>query len=601
MQSIFLVTFLIITQALASIISFPEQKLQKRDDSICQSITNGCPDLNFNWHASTQNIMQYSMDLQNVCWLHDNLYEITIQVLGAEQIDLKYLYSLKIIGIDGPVGTVQLYGANENTYLIDNPTNYTVTFQIYGDNEKDTNNTWIPNFQIQYEYLQGKAYAYADTWVWGTTSFDLMTGCNNYDNQGNSQTDFPGFYWRLRSLKENVSSSVQSLSSIKYESSISSTFTSMTFSQSSLSPSFFNSLITTSSPNQVTSNTKSFISYRNTSSNPMTSSDHTLSKHSITSVDQTYSTVPAAPSDRITSQDQITSSYPTTLIDPTQFSDPIHSSEPSSPFIFTTPSISTERTLSKNSVYSFNSTTVVKLFSSTDSMISIDPTTSMNRAYSTGFSDSDNPVISSTKTVTIGSMYSTYSVTLKASSTQLESMTFNASTALKSSSTEINPTTVIGETSTIRFSTSQELRKSLVSSSTSFIPITGSDAKTSTVSTSVTNQIYSSALSAPTSLTAYTNSTYYTEPRTLAESSYSTDSYYLTNMTLLYDRTTTLYSSHSNNINPSIVRSSIINNVTYSCTPTASFSSQPSSVHYSKDTSSFPTSGTAISLPRSSN
>ena len=35
MQSIFLVTFLIITQALASIISFPEQKLQKRDDSIC--------------------------------------------------------------------------------------------------------------------------------------------------------------------------------------------------------------------------------------------------------------------------------------------------------------------------------------------------------------------------------------------------------------------------------------------------------------------------------------------------------------------------------------------------------------------------------------
>ena len=178
------------------------------------------------------------MDIENVVWLHDDLYEITIHVLGSEQIDLKYLYSLKIIGVDGPKGTVQLYGKNENTYLIDSPTDYRATFQVYGDTQRDECNVWLPNFQIQYEYLQGDAWAYADTWVWGTTSFDLMTGCNNYDNQGNSQTDFPGYYWKIDCNEGCGKTPVQSSSSTDIISSLESS-------------SYVSSYVSVTSSNQV--------------------------------------------------------------------------------------------------------------------------------------------------------------------------------------------------------------------------------------------------------------------------------------------------------------------------------------------------------------
>nr|4UYR_A Chain A, Flocculation Protein Flo11 [Saccharomyces cerevisiae S288C] len=163
----------------------------------CNSIVNGCPNLDFNWHMDQQNIMQYTLDVTSVSWVQDNTYQITIHVKGKENIDLKYLWSLKIIGVTGPKGTVQLYGYNENTYLIDNPTDFTATFEVYATQDVNSCQVWMPNFQIQFEYLQGSAAQYASSWQWGTTSFDLSTGCNNYDNQGHSQTDFPGFYWNI--------------------------------------------------------------------------------------------------------------------------------------------------------------------------------------------------------------------------------------------------------------------------------------------------------------------------------------------------------------------------------------------------------------------
>ncbi|CDH11727.1 uncharacterized protein ZBAI_03513 [Zygosaccharomyces bailii ISA1307] len=159
------------------------------------SLTPVCPDLNFNWHEDNTNTMHYTMDLVSVTWISSNLYEITIKVEGAEQIDLKYLWSLKVIGINGPESTHQLYGKNENTYLIDNPTDYTATFQVYGQAvEGDDCKVEMPSFQIQYEYLQGDAAQYSDSWTWGATSFDLMTGCGG-DNNGNSNADFPLWYW----------------------------------------------------------------------------------------------------------------------------------------------------------------------------------------------------------------------------------------------------------------------------------------------------------------------------------------------------------------------------------------------------------------------
>lgn len=89
---------------------------------------NGCPNLDFTWHMTIQNILPYTMDILDVNFIRENLFEITIHVVGSQTIPLKYLYSLKIIGVDGPKGTIQLYGKNENTYLIDSPTDFISTF-----------------------------------------------------------------------------------------------------------------------------------------------------------------------------------------------------------------------------------------------------------------------------------------------------------------------------------------------------------------------------------------------------------------------------------------------------------------------------------------
>ncbi|CCC70984.1 hypothetical protein NCAS_0G00970 [Naumovozyma castellii] len=197
----FITTLLLASQLEASIINHDtSHELSKRTDyEVCKTVTNGCPDLDFSFKFMNENVMRYYIDLLNVKWISGNRYEIKIRVTGEEQIDLKYLYSLKIIGVQGPQGTIQLYGKNENTYLIDNPTDYTATFKVDVRNSDQTDDcyVWLPNFEIQYEYLQGDASKYEDTWVWGTTAFDLSTGCSS-DNQGRAQTSFPGFYWPIR-------------------------------------------------------------------------------------------------------------------------------------------------------------------------------------------------------------------------------------------------------------------------------------------------------------------------------------------------------------------------------------------------------------------
>ncbi|GMM56039.1 Flo11 protein [Maudiozyma humilis] len=168
---------------------------QKLVIATATDVYNGCPTLDFTWHTNQQNIINYSMDITDINQIQDNLFNITIHVTGSQQIPLKYLYSLKVIGIDGPNNYVQLYGENEHTYLIDNPTDFSVSFEVYAT--LTGCKYWMPNFQIQFEYLQGNAAQYWETWTWGTSTFDLISGCDNYDNQGHSQTDFPGFYWNV--------------------------------------------------------------------------------------------------------------------------------------------------------------------------------------------------------------------------------------------------------------------------------------------------------------------------------------------------------------------------------------------------------------------
>lgn len=128
-----------------------------------------CPGLNFHWHEENENVMPYSTDLLSVEWIGGNTYELTIHFKGKEHICSKCIHSLKIIRVSGPEGTKQLYGKNENTFLIDDPTDFTTKIQVYG---------------------QDDASQYCETWKWRRTDFDLMAGCNA-DKDGICSAEFP--------------------------------------------------------------------------------------------------------------------------------------------------------------------------------------------------------------------------------------------------------------------------------------------------------------------------------------------------------------------------------------------------------------------------
>ncbi|AHY74968.1 Bsc1p [Saccharomyces cerevisiae YJM996] len=228
---------------------------------------------------SQQNILHYDMDVTSVSWVKDNTYQITIHVKAVKDIPLEYLWSLKIIGVNGPSSTVQLYGKNEKTYLISDPTDFTSTFQVYAYPSSDGCTVWMPNFQIQFEYLQGDAAQYWQTWQWGTTTFDLSTGCNNYDNQGHSQTDFPGFYWTYQCKGNNDGTCTKASSSSITTSSIttSSTTTSSTTTSSTTTSSSTTSSSTTSSSTTSSSTTSSSTTSSSTTSSSTTSSSTTSS------------------------------------------------------------------------------------------------------------------------------------------------------------------------------------------------------------------------------------------------------------------------------------------------------------------------------------
>ncbi|CAI4418881.1 ASN_collapsed_G0027810.mRNA.1.CDS.1 [Saccharomyces cerevisiae] len=200
MQRPFLFAYLVLSLLFNSALGFPTALVPRgsSEGTSCNSIVNGCPNLDFDWHMNQQSIMQYTLDVISVSWVQDDTYQITIHVKGEENIDLKYLWSLEIIDVTGPEDTVQLYGCNEeDTYLIDNPTDFTATFEVYATQDVNSCQVWMSDFQIQFEYLQDSAAEYACSWEWGATSFSLSTGCDNYDDQGHSQTDFPGFYWNI--------------------------------------------------------------------------------------------------------------------------------------------------------------------------------------------------------------------------------------------------------------------------------------------------------------------------------------------------------------------------------------------------------------------
>ncbi|CCC70076.1 hypothetical protein NCAS_0D04950 [Naumovozyma castellii] len=201
MLSQLIIIFLLISQYCGSIINLDEaQKSSKKDPAVCHSAYNGCRNLDFDYWFNSRNIMRYYMDVEKVMWLQDNLYEVTIHVHGQQQIDLKYLSMLYIHEIDGPKRGITLFHRGLNISDIISPTDYTVTFQVYGNFTTEIDFQCLiklPAFKIHYEYLLDEQSVYKDTWEWGTPSFTLTNGCRYYDNEFRSYTSFPGYFWSL--------------------------------------------------------------------------------------------------------------------------------------------------------------------------------------------------------------------------------------------------------------------------------------------------------------------------------------------------------------------------------------------------------------------
>ncbi|CAI7191059.1 CGH_1_collapsed_G0008370.mRNA.1.CDS.1 [Saccharomyces cerevisiae] len=360
----------------------PSFDLSKRDESVA---INGCPNLDFNWHMSQENILHYDMDVTSVSWVKDNTYQITIHVKAVKDIPLKYLWSLKIIGVNGPSSTVQLYGKNEKTYLISDPTDFTSTFQVYAYPSSDGCTVWMPNFQIQFEYLQGDAAQYWQTWQWGTTTFDLSTGCNNYDNQGHSQTDFPGFYWTYQCKGNNDGTCTKASSS--------SITTSSSTTSSSTTSSTTTSSSTTSSSTKTSTTTSSTVKSSSTTSIDFTTSvdSHTSSSvadiyRSRTSTDVTTLAASTSPfssftsSDSSSSSDVTSSTIQTTSVDPTTSVVSSSSEDPTSSSAVTTSTVQTTSAGPNNNI---GNSTLANSTTFAVSSTSIDPTSSSDVITST--------------------------------------------------------------------------------------------------------------------------------------------------------------------------------------------------------------------------
>lgn len=126
--------------------------LMKRSSSpSCCKITNGCPNLDFSWRTNQQGIMPYTLSVVGVQWRGGNVYDLTIHVKGRESIPINTLWGLQINGINGPTRNIVLYSLNTSppTRLITDPTDYTVTFQVFA-NADSSGRVWMPNFQFHY-------------------------------------------------------------------------------------------------------------------------------------------------------------------------------------------------------------------------------------------------------------------------------------------------------------------------------------------------------------------------------------------------------------------------------------------------------------------
>ncbi|CCK72862.1 uncharacterized protein KNAG_0L02480 [Huiozyma naganishii CBS 8797] len=174
-------------------------------ETICPvaTVQHGCPHLDFEHFYETENINpKFSLDLTDVRWLpNQKLYQVTIRayITNGEKIDLKYLWSLKAIGLS--MGTHQIYGFNEGVLPEGfDPSDFTTTFLIRGRPDYEECIVWLDYFQLQFEFLDGHTGQYRSDWYregFGNSHFDLSVGCHNSNNYGQSKVGLPNYYWPL--------------------------------------------------------------------------------------------------------------------------------------------------------------------------------------------------------------------------------------------------------------------------------------------------------------------------------------------------------------------------------------------------------------------
>lgn len=155
-------------------------------------ITAGCSNLDFTYHAQNTNIPPATISITNVVWLGGDNYQVTINFKSLASMSLSSLSELKIIGLSQ---IYYLYSYNMWFSEISDPGEWDATVTVTSPNLNGK--VWMPtNFQIQFDWCSEGVWDRFECSQWRyAQSYDYITGCNNHNNYGQSQTDSSGYYW----------------------------------------------------------------------------------------------------------------------------------------------------------------------------------------------------------------------------------------------------------------------------------------------------------------------------------------------------------------------------------------------------------------------
>ncbi|ODQ56707.1 hypothetical protein WICANDRAFT_71466, partial [Wickerhamomyces anomalus NRRL Y-366-8] len=176
---------------LLTIISYVSASSVKCSSS---DIVAGCSNLDFSYNSKNTNKPTANIAVTGVTWLGGNSYQVTIHFKSSATMSLSSLSELKVIGIDQ---TYVLYSNNMKISRITNPGEWDATFTVTASNSNGR--AWMPTgYQVQFDWCSAGVTSQSECNRWKyAKSYDYNTGCNNYNNYGQSQTDSSGYYWPI--------------------------------------------------------------------------------------------------------------------------------------------------------------------------------------------------------------------------------------------------------------------------------------------------------------------------------------------------------------------------------------------------------------------